>query len=1145
MQPLDRQHRNQLQRVVEEARQVAEAGALAALRHLGVELTQPPSYLSEHERVLYEKLRVHALLNRMPEEPEKEAFSPLVEEVAYEHWHRMLFARFLAENGLLMYPDPNHPVPVTLEECGELAPEYKARDGWELASRFAQGMLPQVFRKDSPLFELVLPPEHQSRLTRLVEGLPPDVFGASDSIGWVYQSWQGKRKDEVNRSEAKIGARELPAVTQLFTEPYMVSFLLDNSIGAWWASHVLSEVDLCDANSEETLRARAGTPSVPLEYLRFVKDDDGGWSPAGGTQDAWSPDLKDFRLLDPCCGSGHFLVAAFHMLVPMRMKAEGLSARDAVDSVLSENLYGLEIDRRCVELAAFALAFAAWSYPGAGGYRRLPAVNVACCGQAVGADRQSWESLAGGDKSLMFALQALHEEFRQAPLLGSLIDPQSRLSRFGLAAAQWQEVAPLLERALEGEDDYGRNEMAVAALGLAGAARILSLKYHLVTTNPPYLKSARQSEELKRFCAKAYGHAKNDLATVFLLRCLGLCVPGGNVSIVLPQGWLFLTSYRNFRVPLLRGETWNVLARLGAGAFETITGEVVQAVLLSITCGRSLSEDSVLGQSGKHDNLIACIEASEQREPAQKAEVLRIGTILRASQADQLENPDARVMSQYPGACALLAAHASGLQGVSPADTPRFGRVFWELENLCGSWRRWQGSADATVAFGGREMVLWWSPGLLDAFSTGQAALRGIDAWGKSGIAVRKIGHLPVTLYCGETFNTNCQVVLVEDASLLPPVWCFCSSPDYNSAIRRIDQKLDVTNATLVKVPFDLEYWQKVAQERYPNGLPEPYSDDPTQWVFHGHPCASVVWSEIEKRLVYGPLRTDDTVLQVAVARLLGYRWPTELDSELKLSAESRERVESCNNLLQYADGDGIVCIPATGGERSAADRLLDLLAASYGDEWNNNTLDALIAAVGHKGKSLESWLRDRFFEQHCALFHHRPFIWQVWDGLKDGFSVLLNYHKLNRKNLETLTYSYLNDWINRQKQACASNVDGAEERLAAAESLKKHLELILEGEKPYDIFVRWKPIEQQPIGWDPDLNDGVRLNIRPFMMPPDVRVKGAGVLRDRPNINWNKDRGKDVASAPWFHKFNGDRINDDNLTLAEKQKAKSLKQGA
>ena len=198
-----------------------------------------------------------------------------------------------------------------------------------------------------------------------------------------------------------------------------------------------------------------------------------------------------------------------------------------------------------------------------------------------------------------------------------------------------------------------------------------------------------------------------------------------------------------------------------------------------------------------------------------------------------------------------------------------------------------------------------------------------------------------------------------------------------------------------------------------------------------------------------------------------------------------------------------------------------------------------LLKQADHAGKSLETWLREKFFTQHCKLFHHRPFIWHIWDGLRDGFAALVNYHKLDHKMLETLIYTYLGDWISRQKDDIANGVDGAEEKLAAAESLKKRLELILEGEAPYDIFVRWKPIEKQPIGWNPDLNDGVRLNIRPFLSVPDVGKKGAGVLRDKPNINWNKDRGKDVESAPWYHLFKGDRINDYHLKLEEKRAAR------
>jgi hypothetical protein len=214
------------------------------------------------------------------------------------------------------------------------------------------------------------------------------------------------------------------------------------------------------------------------------------------------------------------------------------------------------------------------------------------------------------------------------------------------------------------------------------------------------------------------------------------------------------------------------------------------------------------------------------------------------------------------------------------------------------------------------------------------------------------------------------------------------------------------------------------------------------------------------------------------------------------------------------------------------------MLAAAYGESWNNGTLAKLLYDADMAGKTLEVWLKDKFFTQHCKLFGHRPFIWHIWDGLKDGFAALVNYHMLDYKTLQTFIYTYLGDWINMQKKDIEHGVDGAHEKLAAAEQLKVKLEKILEGEAPYDIFVRWKPLAEQPIGWNPDINDGVRVNIRPFMSVEDVAKKGAGVLKDKPNIKWDKDRGKDVESAPWYHKFNGDRINDHHLSLKEKKDA-------
>jgi len=250
-------------------------------------------------------------------------------------------------------------------------------------------------------------------------------------------------------------------------------------------------------------------------------------------------------------------------------------------------------------------------------------------------------------------------------------------------------------------------------------------------------------------------------------------------------------------------------------------------------------------------------------------------------------------------------------------------------------------------------------------------------------------------------------------------------------------------------------------------------------------------------------------------------------------------------------------------GEEPAADRLLALLRKAYGDEWTDTKVRELIAATGSKAKSLDDWVRNDFFEQHCKLFHHRPFIWHIWDGRKrDGFHALVNYHKLaegngeGRKVLEKLTHSYLGDWIARQKDGVSRGEGGAEDRLAAAVELQNRLLAILKGEPPFDIFVRWKPLHQQPIGWNPDINDGVRLNIRPFMASdlPGGK-KGAGILRWKPNCKWKKDRGKEPRRPkdqyPWFWswdeatdgfmggaEFDGNRWNDLHYTNAAKEAA-------
>ncbi|WP_346796347.1 DNA methyltransferase [Halomonas sp. Bachu 37] len=1132
---------------------MAEEAAQAVLEQLGVGEESAPSYLSEDQRALRRRLRAHARSLGDPLKDGAQAVTRLIGEIAYEHWHRMLFARFLAENDLLMYEG----VAITLEECDELAEEEGFASGWELAAQQASHMLPQVFRIDSPVFELTLAAEYQRELESLLADLDPSVFQASDSLGWVYQFWQTDNKERINRSEVKIGADELPAVTQLFTEPYMVSFLLDNSLGAWWAARRLSDADLQHAGSEQELRAKASLPGVPLEYLRFVRDEETGqWVPAAGTFDAWPQNLSELKTLDPCCGSGHFLVAALLMLVPMRMELEGLSTRDAVDAVLRDNLHGLEIDQRCMELAAFALALTAWRYPDAGGYRSLPELHLACSGLPISVAKEEWKALGLGKKNLTIALDWLYDSFKDAPILGSLLDP-TRTSAAKIA--QWEELSETLNQALSQEASDEQHETAVTAQGLAKAATLLGDRYHWVITNVPYLARGKQHPRLQEFCADYYPAAKNDLATVFLDRCLELCVEGGTTSNVLPQNWLFLTGYTKFREKLLKYDRWRLVARLGEGGFESSTAAGAFVALFNISRGNGTEQLSDLITSVNQINHFQGIDVSQQRTSSKKALELSRTEVKSIDQKGQLNNPSFIVSFSAYETKSLLSDCCDTLAGAYAGDGPRFLRQYWEVKNNGDDWEWNQTTVNSTDHFGGLEQIVFLQQEKGDMYKLSQHVkhlnhaaqnwLRGKPFWGKKGIAISQMRSLPVSLYTGAVYDTNCCAVIAKNDEKLSAIFCFLQDRSFGITVREIDQSLKVTPKNLLKVPFDFDHWEKVAEEKYPYGLPEPYSDDPTQWIFHGHPCGSVVWDEAAKWTAHGPLRTDDTVLQVAVARLLGYRWPAELDPEMELAEEQREWVKRCETLLGHADRDGIVCLPAVRGERRAVDRLEALLAEAYGEQWSATTRSKLLESVDHAGKDLESWLRDKFFTQHCKLFQNRPFIWHVWDGLKDGFSALVNYHQLDYKALETLTYTYLGDWINAQTRAQKERVDGAGEKLAAAQALQKSLELILEGEDPYDIFVRWKPLEEQPIGWRPDLNDGVRLNIRPFMSVPDVKKKGAGVLRDKPNIHWRKDRGKDVETAPWYDLgpslggAKGDRINDYHLTLAAKKKAREGKE--
>lgn len=1153
MASLERNLRKDLEKTIKSARRVAEAGARNAIEQLGVGEAEAPKHLATEQRALRNRLRAHGRQLGDRRDPKGgQTTARLVQECAYEHWHRMLFARFLAETDLLIEPDSG--VAITLDEVQELARE-KATDWLPLASDYAERMLPQIFRKDDPVLDIALPPETRSEMEDLLKGLTKPVFKADDSLGWVYQFWQSDRKDEVNKSEVKIGADELPAVTQLFTEDYMVLFLLHNTLGAWWAGKVLAGNPslTTSAPGEAALRSACKVGDIDWAYLRFVRDTaedgtEGPWRPAAGVFEGWPKAAKDITVLDPCMGSGHFLVFALPIFVAFRMAEEGLSESAAVDSVLKDNLFGLEIDPRCTQIAAFNLAFAAWRKVG---YRPLPQLNLACSGLAIGVTRAEWLKLAeqavtavdpaakrdllgleqnlltvGLEERVKNGLEALYDLFAKAPWLGSLIDP--RRAGADIFREGFEKLEPLLASIMAAANTADAREMAVAAQGMAKAAELLGQQFSLVATNVPFLAKGKQSTEIRDFIEVYHKAAKADLATAMMSRIIDFLGPGSTLAIVTPQNWYFLGAFSVFRQKLMRDHAFNFVLNLGPAAFDDMNWWALKTAL------------TVISNETKEWHYFLGLDLADHRLRDEKPAVICAEPLTSMVQSAQLKNPDSRIIIGDFDNSSLLSKFARAYQGVSPADAARFSFMFWELDSF-QSYAFWQSTGEVTQHFSGKQKVLKQNSEFLDAVDAGSAFLRGTEAWNKRGIVVSQMGRLPVSLYGGEAFDTNCAVIIPELEADLGAIWAFCSSPEYNLAVRGIDQALKVTNSSLVKVPFDKVRWQADYESRFPQGLPTIHTDDPTQWPFDGTPQCSA------------------KALHVSAARLLGYRWPRQIGySFMDCPAVEPE------GLASHADADGIVCLTALKGEPPAEQRLNALLTDAFGSDWSAAKLSRLLAEAGYAGKSLDDWLRDGFFAQHCELFHQRPFIWHIWDGRRDGFHALVNYHRLaapngeGRRTLEKLIYSYLGDWIDRQRADQKAGVEGADARLAHAEHLKAKLIKILEGGPPYDIFVRWKPLHEQPIGWDPDINDGVRINIRPFMTARTLNARGANacILRTSPKIKWDKDRGKepnrDKVDYPWFwgwdettkdfeggKDFDGNRWNDLHYSRAVKQVAR------
>jgi hypothetical protein len=321
----------------------------------------------------------------------------------------------------------------------------------------------------------------------------------------------------------------------------------------------------------------------------------------------------------------------------------------------------------------------------------------------------------GGHSRLEAGMAALFDTFRDAPILGSLIDP-TRTVPTDMFTAGFQELGPLLNLALRehgGEEEW--EESALVARGITEACRLLSSQYHLVVTNVPYLVRSKQGQRLRSFVDHSYPDSAADLATVFLERIALLCAPGGAHATVTPQNWLSLKSYQRFRKSLIRSQTLNHVCRVGSGATATASWDVLRTLAI------------VTNSTPRNESVVTGLETSESTEQARARDLISV-PLASVLQSTQLTNPEHRIAVRPGTTGALLCEYAESLQGVKTGDDPRRVRFFWEVSVDESGWRPFQGTVSRTVEFGGLERVLDWRDE-----GVSLARRQGMSAWGANG----------------------------------------------------------------------------------------------------------------------------------------------------------------------------------------------------------------------------------------------------------------------------------------------------------------------------------------------------------------------------------------------------------------------------
>ena len=682
-----------------------------------------------------------AIREKAKEVDHGKAFRLVMEEVAYTWFNRLIAIRFMEVNDYL----PDHVRVLSSENPNKLEPDIVTRpfdtdlsftsqerdtvltmkDENKLDELFRmlfikrcdalRPMLPGLFEHTTEYAELLLSISFMDTdgvVYHLTHDIAESDFnvaqeGQVEIIGWLYQYYNTEPKSEAF-AKGTVTKDEIPAVTQLFTPDWIVRYMVENSLGRLWmernAGTARDEYDEYPGDANEYLSHkwkyyifRAEQPPEVEEQLRKLWKDRAEMTP------------EDIRFIDPCMGSGHILVYAFDVFMQIYL-AQGYTPRDAARSILQNNLFGADIDKRAYQLAYFAVMMKARQYN-----RRILTEGISPNLAAV----QCPGKISSGALKRLGDLEPLGKRlldtFAEAEEFGSILNVEFTERELNALDARLDELS---EKALFANllDAAEMNECVFALEPMLKQARILGQKYHVAVTNPPYMAPTAKQ---KPFVEKNYPASKADLFAVFIEKCGRMLVPNGYQAMITMHSWMFLSSYEKLRLKLQQSTIVN-MAHLGARAFEEIGGEVVQTTSW-VMCNRHAE-----GFKGTYCSLVE--QTSQQGKETHFLSLFGRYIISQTVFARIPGAPCAYSMPEkmlnYFSSEKRLCDYASQKMRISTGDNNRFLKLWFEISkndllyprryvafSKGGLYRKWYGNWEYVLDYADNGAELKSSPG--------------------------------------------------------------------------------------------------------------------------------------------------------------------------------------------------------------------------------------------------------------------------------------------------------------------------------------------------------------------------------------------------------------------------------------------------